>query len=33
MGDRLMDANRVLGMVKKYAAARLESKYVVSREG
>ena len=32
MGDRLVDANGVLGMVK-YAAARSGSKYVVGREG
>ena len=32
MGDRMVDANRVLGMVK-YAAARSGSKYVVGREG
>ena len=32
MGDRMVDANGVLGMVK-YAAARSGSKYVVGREG
>ena len=32
MGDRMMEANGVLGMVK-YAAARSGSKYVVGREG
>ena len=32
MGDRMVDANRVLGMVK-YAAARSGSKYVVGTEG
>ena len=32
MGDRMVDANGVLGMVK-YAAARSRSKYVVGREG
>ena len=32
MGDILVDANGVLGM-EKYAVARLESKYVVGREG
>ena len=32
MGDRMMDANEVLGMVK-CAAARSGSKYVVGREG
>ena len=32
MGDRMMEANGVLGMVK-YAAARSGSKYVVDREG
>ena len=31
-GDRIVDANGVLGIVK-YAAARLGSKYVVGREG
>ena len=31
MGDRMVDANRVLGMVI-YAAARSGSKYVVGRE-
>ena len=30
MGDRMVDANGVLGMVK-YAAARSESKYVAGR--
>ena len=32
MGDRMVDANGVLGMVK-YTAARSGSKYVVGREG
>ena len=32
MGDRMVDANGVLGMVK-YAATRSGSKYVVGREG
>ena len=32
MGDSMVDANGVLGMVK-YAAARSGSKYVVGREG
>ena len=32
MGDRMVDSNGVLGMVK-YAAARSGSKYVVGREG
>ena len=32
MGDRMVDANRVLGMVK-YAATRSGSKYVVGRKG
>ena len=32
MGNRMVDANGVLGMVK-YAAARSGSKYVVGREG
>ena len=32
MGDRMVDANGILGMVK-YAAARSGSKYVVGREG
>ena len=32
MGDRMVDANEVLGMVK-YASARSGSKYVVGREG
>ena len=32
MGDRMVDANGVLGMVK-YAAASSGSKYVVGREG
>ena len=32
MGDRMVDANGVLGMVK-YATARSRSKYVVGREG
>ena len=32
MGERLVDAYEVLGMVK-YAAARSGSKYVVGREG
>ena len=32
IGDRLVDATGVLGMVK-YAAARWRSKYVVGREG
>ena len=32
IGDRMVDANGVLGMVK-YAAARSGSKYVVGREG
>ena len=31
MGDRMVDANGVFGMVK-YAAARLGSKYVVCTE-
>ena len=32
MGDRMVDANGVIGMVK-YAAARSGSKYIVGREG
>ena len=32
MGDRMVDANGVVGMVK-YAAARSGSKYIVGREG
>ena len=32
MGDKMVDANGVRGMVN-YAAARLGSKYVVGREG
>ena len=32
MGDRMVDANRVFGMVK-YAATRSGNKYVVGREG
>ena len=32
MGDRMVDVNGVLGMVK-YAAVRSGSKYVVGREG
>ena len=32
MGERMVDENGVLGMVK-YAAARSGSKYVVGREG
>ena len=32
MGDRMVDANGVLGMVK-FAAARSGSKYIVGREG
>ena len=32
MGDRMVDANGVLGMVK-YAVARSGSKYLVGREG
>ena len=32
MGDRVVDANGVFGMVK-YAATRSVSKYVVGREG
>ena len=32
LGDRMVDANGVLGMVN-YAAARSRSKYVVGREG
>ena len=32
MGDRMLDANGVLGMVK-YAAARSGSKYVVGKDG
>ena len=32
MGDRMVDVNGVLGMVK-YAATRSGSKYVVGREG
>ena len=32
MGDRMVDANGILGMVK-YAAARPGSKYIVGREG
>ena len=32
MGDRMVDANGVLGIVK-YAATRSGNKYVVGREG
>ena len=32
MGDKMQDANRVIGMIK-YAASRSGCRYVVGREG